>query len=132
MIDKYLTADIVDNEVLSGDIQENEEVKSEMPEIIVVEGGGGSVETVTFSIMEDGPFSMWGGGLIYVNSKGQFVSTDSQGYTGVVFQDIPKNSLIIISGHNLYGDIEEYFSGTLISPLKAYVARGNFYAIANM
>lgn len=36
MIDKYLTADIVDNEVLTGDIQENEEVKSQIPEIIAV------------------------------------------------------------------------------------------------
>lgn len=42
MIDKYLTADIVDNEPLSVFVEDNEEVQADMPEVVVVGVSGGS------------------------------------------------------------------------------------------
>ena len=92
-------------------------------------GGTGEVETVTFSILEDGPADIWSGRFWYVNKDGQLIQSDIVN-AGKSIQ-VAKNSIITIQQGNptIYGDVTGLT--TMYGNTISYFVTGDFYVYAN-
>lgn len=85
------------------------------------EAGSGSIEMVTFSIVEDGPYTSWSGEIAYLNQNGQ----PQYLYTSPC--QVMKNSLVTVylGSSTLEGNVTKVVDGV-------YFITGDFYAIADL
>jgi hypothetical protein len=92
-------------------------------------GGGGSstIESVTCTVLEDGPCMYYMGEFYYVNDSG--ICTKKEDMTVGQSLMVMKNSIIVISATTASGGVTPLITG---NSLKAYHVDDDFYINANM
>ena len=89
--------------------------------------GGGNIETVTFSVVEDGPTEIWKRVLYYVDANGN-ASMKSRPRVGESIL-VAKNSLCATHSQDLLGGVEVLSANETATTI--YKVIGDFYVKAN-
>jgi hypothetical protein len=89
-------------------------------------GSGGAIESVTCTVLEDGPCMYYIGEFYYVNDSG--ICTKKEDMTVGQNLMVMKNSIIVISATTASGGVTPLIS----SSLNTYRVDGDFYINANM
>lgn len=90
---------------------------------------GGSIETVTLSVIEDGPFNIYAGLLKYIDSNGLLKTSEAIPAGEIVH--IQKNSIIVNNKRITHSNLQDVVIANNYGIFSYYVT-GDFYVYANM
>lgn len=99
-----------------------------LPEVGSGGSGGASIETVTFTVLEDGPFEYWNCiDMYYLDDTGNLIELTMDNFPIGFSANVMKNSLLYMSGAPKGGVVKIPTSTTT----NLYKVTGDFYVYAN-